>query len=143
MWRIMGRHQTAQAATARHHLPTTTDNHRLEYLEQTEHKAITRYMFTHFIDLYYSNYMYITSIPNTCYKIVSVWYILKDVTVHSGKKKIKQKCKVYLPQPGEAERVASTLRRLLGTAIGLEEEGLEWMLWREETSEVSLLAAGE
>lgn len=100
-------------------------------------------MFTHFIDLHYSNYMYITSIPNTCYNIVSVWYIIKYVTVHSGKKKIKQKYKVYLPQPGEAERVASILRRLLGTAIGLEEEGLEWTLWREETSEVSLLAAGE
>lgn len=50
---------------------------------------------------------------------------------------------MYLPQPGEAERVASTLRRLLGTAIGLEEEGHEWTLWREETSEFSLLAAGE
>lgn len=50
---------------------------------------------------------------------------------------------MYLPQPGEAERVVSTLRRLLGTAIGLEEEGHEWTLWREETSEFSLLAAGE
>lgn len=49
-------------------------------------------MFTHFIDLHYSNYMYITSIPNTCYNIVSVWYILKDVTVHSGKTSRNVKC---------------------------------------------------
>lgn len=46
-------------------------------------------MFIYFIDLYYSNYMYIISILNICYKIVSVWYIFKDVIVYSGKKKIK------------------------------------------------------
>lgn len=46
-------------------------------------------MFIYFIDLYYSNYMYIISILNICYNIVSVWYIIKYVIVYSGKKKIK------------------------------------------------------
>lgn len=42
---------------------------------------MTKYMFTHLIDIHYSNYMYmyITGIPKTRYNIRSVLYILDNV----------------------------------------------------------------